>query len=84
MDEAEWFRKLGKEVTITLPASVSSQLSEEVKENLQQFQEGERYLVLKDGGRSVHQDLIKSNFSSKATCERANCLVCCATPSNGS
>ena len=82
-DKTDWFKKLGKDVTVTVPASVDSKLSQLVREGLEQFQEGEKYLVLEDGGRSLHQDLVKSNFNPMETCERANCLTCWAAPSNG-
>ena len=50
-DKTDWFKKLGKDVTVTVPASVDSKLSQLVREGLEQFQEGEKYLVLEDGGR---------------------------------
>ena len=82
-DKSDWYKKLGKEVTVTVPATVDSKLAEEVRDNLKNVKDGDKYLVLEDGGRSIHQDLIRSNFGPRANCDRPSCLPCQSGPTHG-
>ena len=84
-DKTSWFKKLGYQNTIMLPATMDGELTNKVRKALEASQPpmGFRTLVLEDGGRSVKSDLVRSNPFPRLSCNRDNCLMCQLSPSKG-
>ncbi len=82
---SNWFKKVGYSNTLTLQASINSNLTSKVKVTLQDTQAPSNYntLLLEDGGFSIKQDLVRSNPSPEQSCGRLSCLPCASSPSKG-
>ena len=83
--KTEWFKRLGYQNTLQVPATLGSRLATIVKNVLDKSDPpaGFKTLVLEDGGRSIKSDIVKSDPFPKASCDRETCLMCSNEPSGG-
>ena len=85
-DKTAWFRRLGYQNTLMVPASMGGELMRRVKEAIDTSTAplGFKTLVVEDGGRSLKSDVIKSNpFPVLTGCGQTDCIMCAHEPSHG-
>ena len=81
-----WFKSLGYNGTVTVPATVDSVLLKSVEQALKNTDApgGYRTLVVEDGGRTMASDVVRSNPFPKNNCQRPRCGICISGDSKGS
>ena len=76
--KTSWFGKLGYNTTLTLPATMGSALLDKIKNIMTMVPSPKNYrtLLLEDGGKSLKQDLVKSDTAPDLACNRPDCITC--------
>ena len=85
-DKASWFRDLGYQNTLVIPATVDGALGNSVKVAMEKTDPpfGFKTMILEDGGKSIKGDLVRTNPFPDDVCSRKSCLVCSDGLSKGS
>ena len=80
-----WFKELGYDGVVTVPATVDSGLMREVEKSLKATDgpKGYRIMVAEDGGRTMASDLTRSNPFPQTNCGRAKCGMCIGGDAKG-
>ena len=73
-----WFKSLGYDGVVTVPATIDSTLMEKVSKSLKgtDSPRGYKMLVMEDGGRTISSDIVKANPFPINNCGRSNCSMC--------
>ena len=80
-----WYKELGYDGVVTVPATVGSGLMKEVEKALKATDapRGYKMMVAEDGGRTLASDLTRSNPFPQANCGRAKCGMCATGDGKG-
>ena len=89
-DKGDWFKQLGYQNTLVLPATVGGVLGNNVKKKqlLKQIRRGGapygfKTMIREDGGKSIKGDLVRTNPFPVDNCSRRGCLVCSSDKGRG-
>ena len=80
-----WFKCLGHDGTVVVPATVDSTLMSAVDKALKAAEapRGYKLLVMEDGGRTVASEVVRANPFPRPNCNRSGCSMCVVGDSMG-